>query len=157
MRIRPLQPADIDPIVQWMLHVPLWQRYGFTVERGVAQFTRAYEQGTILLVADLPEQTACGFAWAKLNAAFAHSAYLQLIGVHPDYHGRAIGGALLTAVEETVRPHSSALFLLASDFNTLAHGFYRRQGYAQIGVIPGYVLPDVDEFIFYKRLVEQWG
>lgn len=154
MMIRPLHLSDIDVIVQWMLRIPLWQRYGFTVERGVAQFRRAYEQGSILLVADLPEQSACGFAWAKLNAAFAHSAYLQLIGVHPDFTSRGIGAALLKAVEDTVRPHSSALFLLASDFNEAAHRFYQRQGYTQIGRIPGYVLPDVDELIFWKRLEE---
>jgi hypothetical protein len=46
---------------------------------------------------------------------------------------------------------SSDLFLLVSDFNHDAQRFYQRQGYQQIGAIPGYVLPDVSELIFRKR------
>jgi ribosomal protein S18 acetylase RimI-like enzyme len=152
MTIRPMQAADIDPIVAWMLQIPLWQRYGFAAERGARLFNRAFAQGDLLRVADLADVPACGFCRVVLKGAFARSPYLQLIGVHPDHAGLGIGAALLTAAEEAVRPNHRELFLLASDFNTGAQRFYQRQGYQHIGTIPGYVLPDIDELIFWKRL-----
>ena len=59
---------------------------------------------------------------------------------------------LLEETERTVRKVCNDLFLLVSDFNKAAQRFYQRNGYQQIGAIPGYVLPDVTELIFWKRL-----
>jgi hypothetical protein len=41
---------------------------------------------------------------------------------------------------------------LVSDFNVQAQRFYLRQGYTQVGVIDAYVLPDVAELLFRKRV-----
>jgi ribosomal protein S18 acetylase RimI-like enzyme len=147
-----MQPSDIAHVTAWMLRVPLWQRYGFTAERGQQQFEQALLRGDLLRVADLPDNPARGFCRVVLNGAFARSAYLQLIGVDPHCSGMGIGAALLAHIEDAVRDHHQDLFLLASDFNADAHRFYRRHGYRQIGTIPGYVLADVDELIFWKRL-----
>ena len=152
IHIRAMEPSDTAVLVHWMLRVPLWQRYGFTVERGEAYFERGLAGNGVLLVADVPEQTAVGFAWLEPKGAFAHNAYLQMIGVHPDHMSKGIGAALMARVEDQVRSQSDQLFLLSSDFNTSAHQFYRRRGYTQVGQIPGYALPDVDELIFWKRL-----
>ncbi|HLV36672.1 MAG TPA: GNAT family N-acetyltransferase [Spirillospora sp.] len=150
--VRSMQAADIALIVGWMQQVPLWQRYGFAAEKATARFSRALAQADLMLVADLPALPACGFAWVVADGAFARSPYLRQIGVHPDHTGAGVGAALLAAAEAAARTHSGDLFLLASDFNKAAHRFYRRHGYAHIGTIPGYVLPDVDEYIFWKRL-----
>jgi ribosomal protein S18 acetylase RimI-like enzyme len=150
--IRPLVAADIAPVVAWMLTIPLWQRYGLTEAGTQGRFHHALENGAILLVADQPGQAACGFAWAAPQGAFDRSVYLKLIGVHPAQAGSGIGSALLAAVEGRARPHSSDLFLLVSDFNQVAQRFYRRHNYQQVGIIPGYVLPDVAELIFWKKL-----
>jgi hypothetical protein len=39
---------------------------------------------------------------------------------------------------------------LVSDFNARAQQFYLGRGYSEVGRIPGYVLDDVAECIFYK-------
>jgi ribosomal protein S18 acetylase RimI-like enzyme len=152
MLIRLLTPEDIEPLAAWIPLVPLWQRYGATVEKVKGILTRAMEQGDLLLMADLPEHPAVGFALVVPNGAFNRSPYLRLIGVHPAHSGAGIGSALLQHAEAEVRPHSRELFLLVSDFNTDAQRFYQRHGYTQIGAIPGYVVPDVTELIFWKRL-----
>jgi ribosomal protein S18 acetylase RimI-like enzyme len=84
------------------------------------------------------------------GGAFGRSEYLRLIGVRADCAARGLGAALLSEVE--ARATSRDLILLVSDFNEGAQRFYKRMGYAQIGAIPGYVLPDVTELIFRKLL-----
>ncbi|MEZ4668311.1 MAG: N-acetyltransferase [Anaerolineae bacterium] len=151
--IRPMTSADIPPIVQWLVELPLMRRYGLTAERAVGQFEKALVHKDLLLAADVGEHdAACGFAWCLPQGAFGRSVYLRLIGVHQTQTGAGIGSALLEAVEESSAALSDDLVLLVSDFNHDAQRFYQRHGYQQIGSIPGYVLPDVNEFIYWKRL-----
>jgi ribosomal protein S18 acetylase RimI-like enzyme len=63
-----------------------------------------------------------------------------------------VGAALMRSIEEAAVKVSREIFLLVSDFNTDAQRFYQRQGYQQIGAIPGYVLPDVTELLYWKQL-----
>ena len=152
--VRPMNPEDIPTLASWIEQVPLWQRYRLTSDKAQAQLQSGLERQDILLTADLPGQPACGFAWCIVRGAFGRSVYLRLIGVRPDCAGSGVGSALLhTAEVETVKI-SADLFLLVSDFNVDAQRFYQRNGYQQIGMIEGYVLPDVNELIFRKRLRE---
>ncbi|HVU12606.1 MAG TPA: GNAT family N-acetyltransferase [Phototrophicaceae bacterium] len=144
-------PDDVPAISRWMVEMPLWKRYGVTEASASAQFNDALKRGDLLLVADA-DAAACGFAWCLRGGAFGRSDYLRLIGVRPDCAGQGIGAALLTEVEQ--QAHSRDLFLLVSDFNEGAQRFYRRMGYEQLGAIPGYVVADVTELIFRKRLHE---
>ena len=79
------------------------------------------------------------------------STYLRLLGVRADFHGAGLGAALLDAAEQAAA-HTRDMILLVSDFNHGAQRFYERQGYRQVGALPGYVLPDVTELIYRKRL-----
>lgn len=146
MNIRPMLPADVPVVSRWMADMPLWRRYGVTEAGAVAQFNEAIARGDIVLV----EENRCGFAWCVRGGGFGRSDYLRLIGVRPECAGQSIGAALLTEVEAQVT--SDDLFLLVSHFNEGAQRFYKRMGYDQVGAIPGYVLPDVTELIFRKRL-----
>jgi len=152
-RIRAMVSEDISTVVDWVTTNPLWQRYQLTTEKARAQFEQALEQNEWLVVADLnQEDCACGFAWCLADGAFGRSVYLRLIGVRPDCAGIGIGSLLLAQAEQFALTIGDDLFLLVSDFNLGAQRFYRRQGYDQIGAIPGYVLPDVTELIYRKRL-----
>ncbi len=146
MKIRPMLPEDIPAISGWMADLPLWRRYGVTEASASTQFADALRRADTVLVAD----DSCGFAWCLRGGAFGRSDYLRLIGVRADCAGQGIGAALLTEIEALAA--SRDLFLLVSDFNEGAQRFYRRMGYEPIGAIPGYVLPDVTELIFRKRL-----
>jgi ribosomal protein S18 acetylase RimI-like enzyme len=146
MNIRAMLIADVPVISRWMAAMPLWRRYGVTEAGAAVQFSDAIERGDIVLV----ESNLCGFAWCVRNGGFGRSDYLRLIGVRADCAGQGIGAALLTEVE--AQATSTDLLLLVSHFNDGAQSFYKRMGYEQIGAIPGYVLPDVTELIFRKRL-----
>jgi ribosomal protein S18 acetylase RimI-like enzyme len=146
--------SDIAEIAHWMLRVPLWQRYGLSVETITALFHQAISNQELLIVIEVENsEGVAGFAWCVSDGAFARSPYLKQIGVHPEFTSMGIGGLLLDYIEATSQQHSKDLFLLVSDFNKAAQKFYERHGYQQIGMIPAYVLPDVTELIYYKRLV----
>lgn len=150
IHIRPMTADDVPLVAQWMVEIPLWQRYHLTAERARTQFETALLNQNIVLVADQDSCRACGFAWCLPNGMFGRNPYLKLIGVRQNQASAGIGAALLTAVEQAV--DSDMLFLLVSDFNHDAQRFYQRHGYQQVGVIPGYVLADVNELLFWKRL-----
>jgi GNAT superfamily N-acetyltransferase len=144
--IRNMTAADYKPLADWMVTVPLWQRYGLTIDRAIARFRTAQAQADWLLTAE--DNDPIGFAWVIPHGAFGRSPYLRLIGVHPDYTGGGVGAALLNAAEAQA---TDALFLLVSDFNIDAQRFYQRQGYVQIGAIPSYVVTGVTELIYWKQ------
>lgn len=151
--IRPMTAADIPTVVGWMLETPLWQRYGISREGATRQFEQALAADDWLLTADIGDFRAIGMAWCVPDGAFSRSPYLRLIGVRPDRSGVGIGGALLRTVERhALEASADHLLLLVSDFNESAQFFYRRLGYVQVGALPGYVVPDVAELIYYKRL-----
>ncbi|MDQ7024752.1 MAG: GNAT family N-acetyltransferase [Anaerolineae bacterium] len=146
---------DIGEIAAWMVQVPLWQRYRLTTEIITNQFQTAISERALLYVIEVEGQTVVsGFAWYLAQGAFGRSAYLKQIGVHPDSTGLGIGRQLLAHVEEACKQFSDQLFLLVSDFNKDAQKFYERQDYQHCGTIPAYVLPDVAELIYHKRLLD---
>jgi ribosomal protein S18 acetylase RimI-like enzyme len=150
--IRPMIREDIPIIANWLVLVPLWQRYRVSASTAQTQFEEGLRQQDIMLVSDTgPETRACGFTWCLPRGAFGLSAYLRLIGVRQEQAGLGIGSTLLAETERLAAAYSRDLFLLVSDFNVDAQRFYRRHGYEHIGQIPGYVLPDVTELIFRKR------
>jgi ribosomal protein S18 acetylase RimI-like enzyme len=78
--------------------------------------------------------------------------YLRLIAIGEGAQGGGAGAALLAAFEAEVSRVSRHAFLLVSDFNVPAQRFYERRGYARVGALPGLVLPEVAELVYWKRL-----
>jgi ribosomal protein S18 acetylase RimI-like enzyme len=143
--------VDIPIVAAWMPMLPLWQRYGITVEWATKLFERSLRRD-ILLTADVPgEATACGLLRCVPRGTFDRSPYISLVGVQAEYQNRHVGAALLQHVEQQLA--SADIFLLTSDFNEAAQRFYQRQGYRQIGAIADFVVPGVTELIFRKRLL----
>ncbi len=150
--VRPMTTNDIPVIVEWMVTDPLWQRYGMQPDEIAAEFHEALNRDDLLLVAGT-ELQARGFAWCLLNGMFGTQAYLKRIGVDPACTGQNIGGRLLASIEELViASNRDVLFLLVSDFNVAAQGFYRRQGYQQIGEFADLAIPGVTELLYSREL-----
>jgi ribosomal protein S18 acetylase RimI-like enzyme len=151
--IRPMSASDIPLLAEWLPEVPLWQRYNLTAKVATQYLHDALNQGDLVVVADLaPEAPCSGFAWCMPRGAFGRSAYLRWIGVHSSRTGGGLGGLLLRHIEQAAATYAPDLFLLVSDFNQAAQRFYFRAGYRQMGALPGYILPDVAELIFWKSL-----
>ncbi len=149
--IREMTSDDIPIIAAWMVSVPLWQRYGLTAERAAVSFSAGLQRGEWLLVGDA-DRPACGFAWIMPQGVFGRSPYLKQIGVQPDVTNSGLGGLLLAEAERRAAQVADDLFLLTSDFNDAAQRFYIRHGYTQVGAVADYVIPNVTELMFRKRL-----
>lgn len=152
--VRPLSISDMSVIAGWMSNTPLWQRYSLTEAKTRTDLGQALQRSDLLLVSDVDQEhgSACGLAWCIPKGAFGRSAYLRVLGVRADFAGQGIGAALLTQTEQVAAQYSGEMFLLVSDFNSDAQRFYQRNGYTHIGEIPGYVLPDVNELLYWKRI-----
>lgn len=113
----------------------------------------ALQTDDILRTVDAADARCCGLAWTQPRAGLGRGAYLRLLCLRPGQQGRGLGQALLESCEATARARGQESFmLLVSDYNTRAQAFYRRCGYVQAGVLAEYVLPGVDELLFWKRL-----
>jgi ribosomal protein S18 acetylase RimI-like enzyme len=151
VRIRPLEAAELPALSEALAALPLMVRYG----RGAAGLARALEaaraRGDGLLVAE-DAGAVRGLAWFLTAGTLALGGYLKLIAVLPGGEGRGTGAALLRAFEAETARASAHAFLLVSDFNEGARRFYEREGYAVVGPLPGLVLPDVAEVLYWKKL-----
>ena len=152
--VRPITPADIHILARWICAAPLWQRYGVIETTILVRLEHGLQKADTLLVSDVDQMKgrACGLAWCIPYGAFGRSTYLRMLGVRENYIGLGIGATLLKQVEQTTTQYTNEIFLLVSDFNTDAQRFYQRHGYSQVGSIPGYVVPNITELVYWKRL-----
>lgn len=153
MKTRVLQPDDLPALMRWLPSEPLMQRYQLDDEVLEQALQVALATNDILRTVDAPDAACCGLAWTQPRAGLGRGAYLRLLCLRSGQQGRGLGRELLTACEDAARArHQNSLMLLVSDYNLRAQAFYRRCGYVQAGVLAEYVLPGVDELLFWKRL-----
>lgn len=129
----------------------IWRdRYGYTVEKASRDILYASSHGDYVLGAF--DGALAGFAWILPHGGFGRSPYLRLIAVSPKTQSKGVGALLLDAAEQHFARDAKHMFLMVSDFNQRAQAFYGRRGYVQVGSVPGFVLADVAEQIWMKRL-----
>lgn len=151
MELRHATAADLPPLAAGLARLPLMVRYGRAADRIEADLRAALLRGDGLLLA-VEAGHPTGLAWFLREGTLGMGGYLKLMAVLPEAQARGTGAALLAAFEAEVAAVSRHAFLLCSDFNAPAHGFYEKHGWARVGALPGLVLEDVDEFIYWKRL-----
>jgi len=151
LALRPAVAADLAPLAAGLATLPLMRRYGRGEPRLAADLAAALTRGDGLLLA-IEGGAPVGLAWYLRDGTLGMGGYLKLMAVLPGAQARGVGGALLAAFEAELARGTSHGFLLCSDFNASAQAFYRRHGWTQVGALPGLVLPDVAELIYWKRL-----
>ncbi len=149
--LRPAQTNDLAGLAAGLARLPLMVRYGRTAARIEADLAAALGRGDHLLLA-LEGGRPAGLAWFLTGGTFGMGGYLRLMAVLPEAQARGVGAALLEAFEAEVAVASAHAFLLCSDFNLAAQGFYERHGWTRCGVVPGLVLPEVGELVYWKRV-----
>lgn len=150
--VRVAVPPDLQFLALLVAGEPLWQRYGCRADRLSGDIAEGMEAGDLVVVAECGGRVE-GLAWYQRGGGFGRAAYLRFISVSVEARGRGLGARLLAAGElRLARRGIPALMLLVSDFNQDAQRFYQRQGYKRIGTIPEFVLPGVDELIYWKKL-----
>lgn len=151
MRVRPLDPAEIPELARALADVPLLVRYGREAPALARALAAAHARGEGLLVAE-EDGALGGLAWFLREGTLGLGGYLKLIAMLPGAEGKGGGPALLAAFEAETVVRSGHAFLLVSDFNDGAQRFYERHGYERVGALPGLVLADVAELLYWKRL-----
>jgi len=149
--IRSLVPGDIPRLSAALARLPLLVRYRRDAARIAEDLRAALQRGDGLMVEER-DGSARGLSWFHRVGTLGVGGYLRLLAVVPEATGEGIGAVLLAAFEAEVAKESRHAFLLVSDFNDGARRFYERHGYARVGEVPGLVLPDVGEVIYWKRL-----
>ena len=149
--IRPLIAADVTALASRLAELPLMVRYGRDAGALARSLEAARARGEGLLIAE-DRGAPLGLAWFLPEGTLALGGYLRLIAVVPGAEGRGTGLALLRAFEAETARRSAHAFLLVSDFNAGAIRFYEREGYVRVGKLPGLVLPEVGELLYWKRL-----
>jgi len=69
-----------------------------------------------------------------------HRAEIQKLFVAPSHQGRGVGRSLITLLHDTARRCGRSLVHLSTRRGAASEGFYRRLGYLQAGVFPGFTL-----------------
>jgi acetyltransferase len=69
-----------------------------------------------------------------------HRAEVQKLFVLSSERGKGIGRLLMQALHEAARLHGRRLLLLNTRRAGPAEQFYKRLGYAEVGVVPGYAM-----------------
>jgi GNAT superfamily N-acetyltransferase len=149
--VRPLVAADVPALAGALAPLPLLVRYGRSAEALAGDLRAALSRGDGLLAWD-DGAGPSGLAWFLRDGTFGLGGYLRLIALAPAAAGKGAGSALLAAFEAEVAARSRHAFLLVSEFNADAQRFYERRGWARVGALPGLVLPDVAELVYWKRL-----
>jgi [ribosomal protein S18]-alanine N-acetyltransferase len=93
-----------------------------------------------------------GFILFISEPVFARGGYVRAVGVDPAMRRQGIGRKLLAFAESRIVRKSPNVYLCVSSFNRRGQAFYKGLGYTRVGKIPGLIVPNASEFIFWKRL-----
>jgi GNAT superfamily N-acetyltransferase len=151
VEIRQAVAADLAPLAAGLARLELMRRYGREEARLAADLSQAHSRGDGLLLS-LEDGRPTGLAWYLPQGTLGMGGYLKLMAVLPGAQSRGVGTRLLGTFEATLAESAGHGFLLCSDFNASAQAFYERHGWTRVGALPGLVLPDVAELIYWKRL-----
>jgi len=116
------------------------------------------EAGTRVLLAARDQEGLAGTVQLELpgkpNAS--HRAEVQKLIVHTRARRRGLGRALLEAAERRALLLGRTLLVLDTRQGDAAEQLYRKQGYTEVGVIPGYARSATGQFdgtvVFYRQL-----
>ncbi len=113
----------------------------------------------LLLIAEANGEVAGSVQLAlEMRPNGAHRAEVQKLMVHRRFRQQGLARLLMDTLEANARELGRKLLVLDTRQGDTADGLYRKLGYTEAGVIPGYAL-DMDgvphnTVIFYKQLTD---
>lgn len=150
VHVGPADPAALKVLAGPLAALPLLQAYGQTATNLEAALLRALAEGDGLLVATTTQNGPVGLAWFTPRGGLGLAAYLRLLAVVPEARSLGAGRALLHAFESDSQHARGGQLVLCNAKNAPALGFYRANGYAQVGVLRRFVRPEHDELLLHR-------
>ncbi len=108
----------------------------------------ALKQAYVCTIGDAP----AGFILFTPEPVFARGGYVRAVGVDPAMRRQGVGGRLLAFAETRIARKCPNVYLCVSSFNRRGQSFYKSLGYTRVGKLPGLIVPDASEYIFWKKL-----
>ena len=128
-----------------------WHKLGLTSKHCLKSFKVPYRE-TWLAVSG---STIAGLVTITMYGTFR--GYIQSLFVAPGFRGSGVGAGLLTRAEKIIFKKTPNVFLCVSSFNKGARRFYRRMGYAKVGVLTDFVVKGQDEILMRKTIAPSLG
>ena len=128
-----------------------WRKLGLTSKHCLKSFRVPYRK--TLLAAAGPEMA--GLVTITMSGTFR--GYIQSLFVAPGFRGTGVGAELLGRAERQIFKKAPNVFLCVSSFNKGAQRFYRRLGYARVGVLKDFVVSGQDEILMRKTIAPSLG
>lgn len=101
-----------------------------------------------------------GVLWYVQKGVFNTFPYLHMISVREMYRGYGIGGKLMSFFEQNSllaekKQIRTKAFLLVSEYNTSAQGFYKNRGYEEVGRFNGLFRKGLTEILLMKKVKKE--
>lgn len=144
--VRAMRPEDRDAVIQLLADSDPWKTLGYD-HKDWSRIFCPVPQGRESFVAEDGGRVT---GIAIVRQKFLLGDYLELLGVAGWAKHQGTGTRLLEHVETLVFARTKNLFACVSDFNTDARGFYRKQGYQEIGPMPNFLIPGSAEILLRK-------
>lgn len=144
--IRKAETQDFSRMARLISNDIAWTRYGINYESAFQLINSAEDQFYVACL----NQEIIGFCALRLNGVGNIGAYMRMIIVDQSYRNQGIGKQLLDYAWDLVTKHVPNLFLICSTDNIKAQQFYKSQGFKEVGILDGLVVPGHDEILFWK-------
>lgn len=156
IQLEPMRAGDIDAAVELVRkamneHEAAWART--TLEFHFACAARGLDDSRSYLLYRENERLLGVVGLHKYIWGPPENVWLAWFAVHPDCHGRGVGGRLVDYVEMLARRAGCRKFFVETYDSTAfdkARSFYLKKGFVEAGRIADY-LPDGSSMVVYRK------
>ena len=171
IRLRALEPTDIEALYAWENLSDLWQ-YSCTLapysRRNMAQYIAGYQanpfgEGQLRLMIASAEGSEPRGLVDLYNVEVRHRRACVAILVAPEHQGRGIATSALRMLEVYCRRHLGLHQLLAAvpQGNEVSHRLFNKCGYRHIATLPQYVAGEregtYEDTLIYNKILTSQG
>lgn len=145
-----MRPDEVQAAAALAAGLPFFQSYGMDAAAFDARLQAGLADERSHILAAREADRLIGLAWFVARAGFDRAGYLRLLAVEAAAHGQGVGRALVAALEAE-HLQAGGIFVLVTEDNRPARAFYERLGYVLAGSLPGFVLADRTECVYFKQ------
>ena len=145
----PMEPLWAETFGERLAGIDPWLRLGYSAV-GLARYLSARPDDREVFALFAGEAPA---ACLTVRPGWLRGPLLELLAVLPEHQGHGLGQALILWLADEARRQGQAnLWTIGSAFNGAALAFYRRQGFADVGALPGLIRPGETEVLLRLSL-----
>ena len=145
---RSLSSEQAHELAELLAGMDPWLTLGFSAQ-GLYDYLDRVDDGLIRYAVSVDEKTVGVLA---IRYPWLRGPYVELLAVAKAYQGRGVGKAILTWLEQEVKPFHRNLWVVASSFNQPAIAAYEHFGFSKVGLLEDLVKDEFDEILLRKKL-----